>query len=142
MNDALDPHSETHGQPKMGTERNFGRVFAAVFAIIAVWPLVRGGQVRLWSLATAAVLLAVTLIAPRTLAPLNRIWFQIGILVSKVMTPLVMGLLWLVVMTPVAFLMRVFGQDPLRLKRELTAKSYWLERQPPGPVAGSLKDQF
>jgi hypothetical protein len=141
MNDAFDPR-EPNSQPKMGTEQNFGRVFAAVFAIIALWPVLRGGQVRLWSLATATVLLAVTLMAPRTLAPLNRIWFQIGISLSKVMTPLVMGVLWLVVFIPVAFLMRVFGKDSLRLKRELAGKSYWLERSPPGPVAGSFKNQF
>jgi len=142
MNDALDPRSGKHEQPKMGSERSFGLVFAAVFAIIALWPLIHADKPRFWFLAIAAVFLAAALIAPGSLAPLNRLWFRIGILLGKVVTPLVMGVLWFVVVTPVGVLMRLFGKDPLRLKHELSVKSYWIERSPPGPIPGSLKDQF
>jgi len=142
MNDALDPRSGNHAEPKMGSERNFGLVFAAVFAIISLWPLLSAEKARLWLLAIAAIFLAAAFVAPHTLAPLNRLWYRIGILLGKVVTPLVLGVLWFAVVTPVGLLMRLFGKDPLRLKREPAAKSYWIERSPPGPIAGSLKDQF
>ena len=126
----------------MGSERNFGLVFAAVFAIISLWPLLSAEKARLWLLAIAAIFLAAAFVAPHTLAPLNRLWYRIGILLGKVVTPLVLGVLWFAVVTPVGLLMRLFGKDPLRLKREPAAKSYWIERSPPGPIAGSLKNQF
>jgi hypothetical protein len=140
MNGAIHPHSENDVRP--GSDRNFGLFFAAAFAFIALWPLVRGGKVHLSLFAIAAAFLAAAFLAPRALAPLNRLWFQIGILLGKVVTPLVMVVLWFAVVTPVGLLMRLFGNDPLRLKREPMSKSYWIERSPPGPVAGSLKDQF
>ena len=142
MNDALDPRSGNHAEPKMGSERSFGLVFAAVFAIISLWPLLSAEKARLWLLAIAAIFLAAAFVAPHTLAPLNRLWYRIGILLGKVVTPLVLGVLWFAVVTPVGLLMRLFGKDPLRLKREPAAKSYWIERSPPGPIAGSLKNQF
>ena len=74
--------------------------------------------------------------------PLNRLWFLLGMMLGKIMTPVVMSLLFFVVVTPVGFLMRAFGQDPLRLKRERNAESYWIKRSPPGPAAESLKNQF
>ncbi len=96
-----------------------------------LWPLTRAGEVKLWSLAIAAVFLAAASLAPRALAPLNRLWFRIGILLGKVVTPLVMGILFFVMVTPIGFLMRLFGSDPLRLKRKPAAKSYLIERSPP-----------
>jgi hypothetical protein len=142
MNDALDPRSGNYAHPKIGSDRNFGLVFAAVFTIIALWPLTRADKVHLWSLAIAAVFLGAAFMAPRWLAPLNRLWFRLGILLGRIVTPLVMGVLWLLVVTPIGLLMRFCGRDPLRLKRELAARSYWIERSPPGPIPGSLKDQF
>jgi hypothetical protein len=142
MDDALDPRSGEHAQPKIGSERSFGIMFAVVFAIIGLWPLVRGGSVRLWPLAAATVFLGAAIMAPRALLPFNRLWFRLGMVLSKVMTPLVMGVLFVVAVMPVGFLMRLFGKDPLRLRREPRAESYWIERSPPGPTAESLKDQF
>ena len=143
MRDTLHPVlSAEHAQPKMGSERNFGLVFAAVFVLMGVLPLVRTGEVRLWPLPIAAVFLAAAVVRPRALAPLNRLWFRIGILLGKVMTPLVMGVLFFVTVTPVGLLMRLFGKDPLRLKREPAAESYWLERPGPSITGESLKDQF
>jgi predicted membrane metal-binding protein len=137
-----DPRGGTHVPPKIGSGRSFGLVFAGVFAVIALWPLVREDKLRLWSLVIAAGFLGVAFVAPRALAPLNRLWFRTGMLLGKVVTPLVMGVLFIVVVTPVGFLMRLFGKDPLRLKFEPASKSYWIKRSPPGPVAGSLKNQF
>jgi Saxitoxin biosynthesis operon protein SxtJ len=143
MSNALFPGlSAGHAQPKMGSERNFGLVFAAVFALMGLAPLVHAGGVRLWPLPVAVAFLAVTAVRPGALAPLNRLWFRIGILLGKVMTPVMMGVLFFVVVTPVGLLMRLCGKDPLRLKREPAAKSYWLERSGLGLTAESLKDQF
>ncbi len=142
MNDALHPLNENHSQPKMGSERNFGLVFAAVFVILALLPLLHSNKVHWWLLPIAFVFLALAVVAPRMLAPLNRLWFLIGILLGKVVTPLVMSILWFVVVTPVGFLMRLFGNDPLRLKREFTDKSYWITRSPPGPVAGFFQESI
>jgi hypothetical protein len=142
MNDAVDPRSESDVQPKMGSDRNFGLVFAGVFSFIALWPLVRGEGVHRWPLYIAAIFLAAALVMPTALRPLNRLWFRVGMVLGKIVTPVVMGILFFVVVTPVGFLMRAFGKDPLRLKREPAAESYWIERSPPGPGAGSLKNQF
>jgi hypothetical protein len=142
MNDALSSHGGSHSEPKLGSERNFGLVFAAIFAIVALWPLVHGEKPHLWFLPVAAIFLAAASLVPRALAPLNRLWFRIGLLLGKVVTPLVMAVLWFAVLTPAGFVMRRFGRDPLRLKTVPTAKTYWVERSPPGPMPGSLKDQF
>jgi hypothetical protein len=142
INDSLDPRYVKHAQLKMSSERSFGLVFAAVFAFIALWPLVHANKMHLWSLAIAAVFLGAAFLAPRALAPLNRLWFRIGIMLGKIVTPLAMGVLFFLIVTPVGFLMRLFGNDPLRLKRSPTSKSYLIERSPPGLAAGSLKDQF
>jgi hypothetical protein len=142
LNDIVDLRSGSGAEPRMGSERSFGFVFAAVFAFIALWPIVYGNTIRLWSLAIGAIFLAAAFLAPRSLAPLNRLWFRIGILLGKIMTPFVMGVLFFLTVTPVGFLMRRFGTDPLRLKRKPASKSYLIERSPPGPAAGSLKDQF
>jgi predicted membrane metal-binding protein len=142
MSDALDPGGAKPGNPKIGSDRNFGLVFGLVFALIALWPLFRGNRIHLWLLAVAGIFLIAAIVVPRSLGPLNRLWFRLGILLSKIVTPLVMGILFFVAVTPIAYLMRWFSTDPLRLKRDPAAKSYFIERSPPGPVVGSFKDQF
>jgi predicted membrane metal-binding protein len=137
-----DPRGVTHVPPKIGSERSFGLVFAGVFVVIALWPLMRGDKLHLWWLVIAAGFLGVAFVAPRALAPLNRFWFRTGMLLGKIVTPLVMGILFFLVVTPVGFLVRFSGKDPLRLAFEPASKSYWIKRSPPGPVAGSLKNQF
>jgi Saxitoxin biosynthesis operon protein SxtJ len=125
-----------------GSERSFGLVFAAVFALIALLPLLKGGGVRWWSLALAAVFLALALLIPAVLKPLNVLWFKFGLLVGRVMTPLVMGILYILSVIPTGLFLRATGRDLLRLKREPAMKSYWIERESPGPAKGSMKRQF
>ena len=128
--------------PRLGSERAFGIVFAAVFALIGLWPLLADGGVRLWALALAFLFLAAAFLAPRALAPLNRLWFRFGNLLHRIVNPLVMGLLFFTTVTPIALLMRLAGKDPLRLRFDRAAKSYWIERTPPGPAPESLRHQF
>jgi hypothetical protein len=125
----------TRGEaPKTASERGFGLTFAAVFAIVAAWPLLDGRAPRVWALGLAAAFLAAAFLAPRRLAPLNRLWARLGLLLSRVMNPLVLGLLFYGAVTPAGFVMRALGKDPLRRRFEPGAASYWIERRPPGPA--------
>jgi Saxitoxin biosynthesis operon protein SxtJ len=135
---------------KMGSERGFGIVFAVVFAVIGVWPAISLGWrprfdpalLRWWSLAISAGFLALGLLYPPVLRPLNRLWFLFGMVLSRVMTPIVMGLLFILTVVPTAIVMRLRGHDLMRLKLDREAKSYWIMREPPGPSGNSMKNQY
>ncbi|MBI2240889.1 MAG: hypothetical protein HYU59_08820 [Magnetospirillum gryphiswaldense] len=126
----------------MGSERSFGLVFAVFFTLVGLWPLKSGGDIRLWALAAAVAFLVAALAVPKWLNPLNLLWFKFGLLLHKIMTPLIMGLLFFVTVTPIGVLMRATGKDPMRLKRDPAATSYWIKRDPPGPAPDSMKNQF
>jgi hypothetical protein len=126
----------------MGSERSFGLVFAVVFAIVGFWPLKGGGDVRLWALGFALCFMLVALTVPRILRPLNLIWFKFGMALHRMVSPVVMGLMFFSTVTPVGILMRASGKDPMRLKRDPKASSYWIERTPPGPAPETMKNQF
>jgi large-conductance mechanosensitive channel len=79
---------------------------------------------------------------PTALKPLNRMWFQFGLLLHKVVNPIVMAFVFFGAVLPTGFVMRSLGKDPMRLKYQPDANSYWIERRPPGPAPESLKDQF
>lgn len=127
---------------KMGSERAFGVVFAAVFALIGLWPLIAGAPVRLWSLGIAAAFIAVALAKPGVLRPVNRLWFGFGLLLNRVVNPVVMALLFYLTVTPIGLLMRALGKDPLRLKIARDADTYWIKREPPGPRPETMRQQF
>lgn len=130
------------GDVRAGSERAFGLVFAAVFALIGLWPLLSAESMRLWALIVAVLFIAATYFAPGALKPLNRLWFLFGALLHKIVSPLAMALLFFVTVTPIAILMRLAGKDPLRLKFDRVAKSYWIERTPPGPAPETMRNQF
>jgi hypothetical protein len=123
-------------------DRAFGLTFAVVFVLIGVVPLLRGRPVRWWSLATAAVFLGVALLAPRLLAPLNRVWFNLGLLLHRVTNPILMGVVFVTTVTPLAFVLRALGKDPLRLRLDPSASTYWIERRPPGPAPKTMSRLF
>jgi hypothetical protein len=127
---------------KAGTDRGFGLVFAGVFAILAALSLWRGSETWHWTLPIAAAFLVIALTIPRILNPLNRLWLKFGLLLYKVMNPLVLGLLFFVTIMPIGLVMRAFGKDFLRLRLDRNAKSYWIDRTPPGPPPQSMKNQF
>ena len=144
MSDRLGFHEDfgRSGPIKRASNRATGFVFAAVFAIIALWPLWTSGAIREWALIIAAALAVVTLAIPRALGPLNRAWQGLGVVLHRVVSPLVMGLLFYLTVTPTGLLMRLFGKDPLRLRLDPEAKSYWIERRPPGPAPETMRQQF
>jgi hypothetical protein len=134
---------ESHSEIKIGSERSFGLTFAAVFLVLAVWPWVfHGGRVRIIPALIAVIFLAVTLIYPPVLAPLNRLWFKFGLALAKITGPIVMLIVFVLAIIPTAVLKRRFGKDALRLKREPNASTYWIERPESDPSAHSMKRQF
>jgi Saxitoxin biosynthesis operon protein SxtJ len=124
------------------SDRSFGFVFAAVFVIIAAWPLFAAQAPRWWALAVAAGFALVALAKPRLLAPLNRQWMKLGLLLGRIVSPVALGVLFYLVLTPIGALMRLAGKDPLRLRLDAGAGSYWIPRQPPGPPPDSMTNQF
>jgi hypothetical protein len=124
------------------SDRSFGIVFAAVFLIVAAWPLWSGGALRWWAVAVAAAFAVMAVVAPQLLAWPNRLWLKLGLLLGKIVSPIALGILFYLVFMPVGVLMRALGKDPLRLKRDEAAASYWIRREPPGPPPTSMTNQF
>lgn len=124
------------------SDRSFGVVFTIVFVIIACWPLMFGGGLRWWAAAVAAAFALTALLKPTLLAGLNKAWLKFGLLLGKIVSPIALGVLFYLVFTPIGALMRLTGKDPLRLKRDGGAASYWVDRDPPGPPPGSMTNQF
>jgi Saxitoxin biosynthesis operon protein SxtJ len=138
----LPEHQEHNRSAPAGSERGFGFVFATVFALVGAWPAWFGGAPRWWALALGAAFLLAALLAPRILRPLNGAWLAFGRLLHRVVSPLVLGMLFYFTVVPTGVVMRLLGKDPLRLRFDRAARSYWLERKPPGPPPESLHNQF
>ncbi len=144
MADNLGTHDRfrAHGEVKTASNRSFGFVFATVFSIIACMPLLSGDAPRWWSLIIAAAFLAIAAFYPSVLALPNRLWTRFGLLLHRIVNPLVMGILFFLVVTPIALLMRLVGKRPLETRPDAGAKSYWVRREPPGPAPDTMKQQF
>jgi hypothetical protein len=124
------------------SNRSTGAVFTVVLGLVAAYAAWQGAASwPIWA-GVAAVLALVTLLAPGVLAPLNRLWMRFALLLSRIMTPVVMAILFYGTVLPTGLLMRLFGKDPLRLKWQRSSASYWVPRTPPGPDADSLRNQF
>jgi predicted membrane metal-binding protein len=124
------------------SDRSFGFVFAVVFVIIALWPLWYGGGLRWWSVGVAVAFAVVAVVIPRLLSVPNRLWMKLGLLLGKIVSPIALGVLFYLVFLPIGLLMRLTGKDPLKLKRDAAAASYWVDRKPPGPPPTSMTNQF
>ena len=123
---------------KTSSNRSFGIVFFIVFLLIAIYPLLNNGELRIWSLIIAMIFLVLGLIKSKVLTPLNKLWFKFGLLLGRVISPLIMGIIFFLVVTPTALIMRIIGKDLLSLKFN-NKKSYWIEKT--GPKS-KMKDQF
>jgi hypothetical protein len=123
------------------SDRNFGIVFTLAFLFFGLWPLRHGHPIRLWCLALSAGFLLATAIRPALLHPANRIWTQCGILLGKVVNPIITGLLFYAVFTPTAAVLRWMGKDLLRLASHAEAKSYWILRSSSDEVS-DMSNQF
>ncbi len=141
MRQTHEDFSRVH-QGKAPSHRAFGWTWAALFALVGLWPLVRHGPPRWWSLGLAALLVLVTALVPALLGPPSRLWHRFGLLLHRVVSPIVLALMFFLVLTPMGLLMRVFGRDMMRQRSAAARDSYWIERNPPGPEPGSLARQF
>lgn len=130
------------GAAKPSSDRVFGIVFAILFAAIALAPLRRGAPIRIWIAATAALWLVIALLRPVILAPLNKIWHRFGIMLQTVTNPIVMAILFASTIVPFGFIMRLLGRDALHRRRNPALATYWITRNPPGPLPESMEDQF
>jgi len=123
---------------KISSNRSFGIVFFVVFLLIAIFPLANSGDIKIWSLIISSIFLILGLLKSNILTPLNRFWFKFGIFLGKIVSPLVMGIIFFFVVTPIGLIMRILGKDLLNLKYNLN-KSYWIEKS--GPKS-KMKNQF
>ena len=123
---------------KIGSNRSFAIVFFLVFLIIAIYPLTNSGEIRQWSLIISVIFLALGLLNSKILNPLNKLWFKFGIFLGKIVSPLIMGIIFFLVVTPIGLLMRLLGKDLLNLKFN-NNKSYWIDKD--GPKS-KMKNQF
>ena len=123
---------------KIGSNRSFGIVFFVVFLLISIYPLINQENIRYWSLGVSFIFFFLGIFNSKILSPLNKLWFKFGILLSKIISPLIMGIIFFLVVTPIAFLMKIFKKDLLNLKFN-NNKSYWIEKKEP---KSKMKNQF
>jgi hypothetical protein len=125
-----------------GSDRSFGLVMAGAFAVVSALNAWHAGRIWPWTAGLAAAFLITTLLKPAVLNPLNRLWLKFGLLLHRIVNPVIMALLFYGTVLPTGLVLRAMGRDLLRLKREPDATSYWIARAPPGPSPETMKDQF
>ena len=123
---------------KISSNRSFGIVFFVVFLLIALYPLINSEEVRTWSIIVSLIFLILGLINSKILSPLNKIWFKFGIYLGKIISPIIMGIIFFLVVTPIGLIMRLLKKDLINLKYNQN-ESYWIEKK--GPKS-KMKNQF
>ena len=123
---------------KISSNRSFGLVFFVVFLLISIYPLLHGQNLRFWSLIVAIIFLALGLLNSKILTPLNKIWFKFGLLLGRIVSPVIMSIIFFFVVTPISFVMKIIGKDILNLELN-NNNTYWVEKS--GPKS-KMKNQF
>tara|TARA_B110000967_G_C18739890_1_gene487152 strand:- start:233 stop:616 length:384 start_codon:yes stop_codon:yes gene_type:complete len=123
---------------KISSNRSFGIVFFVIFLLIAIYPLINDSEIRIWSLIISLLFLILGIMNSKILLPLNKIWFKFGILLGSIFSPIIMGLIFFLVVTPTGIFMRVFKKDLLNLKFK-NLETYWLEKK---DEKNEMKNQF
>jgi hypothetical protein len=124
------------------SDRAFAFVFAVFFSCVGLSLLRAHHPVRWWAFVVAGLFLVAGIVKPAWLSPLNKYWTKVGVLMGRIVGPVVTAVLFYAVVTPTALLFRIMGKDPLRLSRDPEARSYWIEREPPGPAPETMANQF
>ena len=123
---------------KISSNKSFGIVFFVFFLIVSIYPLIDGGVLRVWSLVISAIFLILGLLNSKFLTPLNKLWFKFGILLGAIVSPIVMGIVFFIVVTPISLIMKILGKDILNLKKNKN-QSYWVDKSEP---KSKMKNQF
>ena len=118
--------------------KSFGVVFFIFFLLISFWPLLNDGEIRVWALIVSLIFIILAMLKPYLLTPFNRIWARFGVVLGGFISPIVMGIIFFVIVTPTGFLMRIFSKDFLNLKKN-NDKSYWINSN---DKKSKMKDQF
>ena len=121
------------------SNKSFGIVFFIVFLLIGIYPLLNQEDVRIWSLVISSIFLILGLLDSKILYPLNKLWFKFGILLGKIVSPLVMGIIFFIVVTPIGLLMKLLKKDLLNLKFKKDKETYWIKKTEP---KSKMKNQF
>jgi hypothetical protein len=124
------------------SDRSFAFVFAVFFVLVGLSPLRAHHPVRWWAFPIAGLFLFVGILKPALLGPVNKYWTKLGLLMGRIVSPVITAVLFYAVVTPTAILFRILGKDPLRLSRDPEVRSYWIVRQPPGPAPETMANQF
>ena len=127
-----------HQSIQMGSNRSFGIVFFIFFLIIALWPLLNNDEIRLWSLIISLIFLILGILNSKLLTPLNKLWMRFGLLLGRIVSPIIMGIIYFFVVTPTGLIMKIFCKDLLSLKKN-DEKSYWIEKK---DEKSNMKNQF
>jgi hypothetical protein len=126
-------------QVERGSEKSFGLIFAVVFLLVGLYPLVNNKNILLWPLITALIFLLLTYLAPKILSVPNKLWFKLGLALGAVVAPVVMALIYFTTVVPIGLIMRLMSKDMLRQKLDKSVKSYWINREQP---MRPMKNQF
>jgi len=124
---------------KMGSNKSFGIVFSVVFLIIGLWPLKSGNTIIIWAILISIVFFILGLMNSKLLSPLNKIWFKFGLTLGSLIAPIVVGIVYFLVVTPIGIVMRILGKDLLNQKFNKKIKTYWIKRD---ILIGTMKRQF
>lgn len=118
---------------ELPSNRSFGILFTVVFALIAGWFAWAGSTHWWWFASVSGAFLLISFVAPGILKPLNIVWMKFGALLNKIVSPIMLGAIYFIVITPVALFFKVTGRDELKRKYDKALKTYWISREPPGP---------
>ena len=124
---------------RIGSNRNFGLVFFFVFLIVGLLPLLKEEPFRIWSIVIAITFLIFGIMNSKLLTPLNKLWFKFGLFLGSIVSPIVMGIVFFLVITPTGFVMKIMGKDLLNKKKDNDKKSYWINRS---KTKSTMKQQF
>ena len=130
---------QERSETKISSNRNFGLVFFVVFLIIAIWPLMNGEPVIIWSAIVSLVFLVLGLLNSKLLIPLNILWFKFGNILGAIIPPIAMGVVFFLVITPIGFIIKIVGIDSLNKKYDKKKETYWIKRNLP---INTMKRQF
>ena len=124
---------------KISSNKSFGLVFFVIFIIIALWPLLNDGNIRIWSIIVSIIFLILGLLNSKILTPFNKLWMRLGALLGIIVSPIVMGVVYFGIITPIGLIMKLFGKDVLNLKLDKNKKTYWTLKK---KIPSKMKDQF
>tara|TARA_B100001245_G_C22779937_1_gene376686 strand:+ start:431 stop:835 length:405 start_codon:yes stop_codon:yes gene_type:complete len=131
--------NKSYIQIKISSERSFGIVFCAFFIILGLYPLLKGQDIRLWAIIIAFIFLFLGIFIPQLLFIPNKLWFKIGIFLGSIVSPIIMGLIFFLTVTPIGIIMRILGKDILNQEIKKSVKSYWIKRR---EKVRTMKKQF